>query len=180
MDEIILTYPNVVLYYHAPGHPCSGPALFKEIESGKYAYRLTVGQELEAIRYHGTNKDFFVRPKVLEIREDGLVITHFLQKEGDEPIFAPFRKSLPNAGEYEMRDMYIEPCGRLYEYNKLADVLAGTIITEEYLANGKLNKDRGRGIWHMDSGQRTPVGRDENLRNFIKAGQVELFGEATT
>jgi hypothetical protein len=180
MDEIILTYPNVVLYYHAPGHPCSGPALFKEIESGKYAYRLTVGQELEAIRYHGTNKDFFVRPKVLEIREDGLVITHFLQKEGDEPIFAPFRKSLPNAGEYEMRDMYIEPCGRLYEYNKLADVLAGTIATEDYFPNGKWNKDKGSGIWYMTGWRRTPVGKDDNLRNFVKVGQQAIFGEATT
>lgn len=177
MDEIILTYPNVVLYYHAPGHPCSGPALFKEIESGKYAYRLTVGQELEAIRYHGTNKDFFVRPKVLEIREDGLVVQHFLQKKGDEPIFVSFKKSLPNAGKYEMRDMYIEPCGELYEKNKLADVLAGAIATETWI-DGKWDKRIGEGVWYHHGGTRTLVGCDENLRNFVKTSeQISLFEE---
>lgn len=177
MDEIILTYPNVALYYHAPGHPCSGPALFKEIESGKYAYRLTVGQKLESIRYHDVNKDIFVHPTVLEIRENGLVVAYYspFTEKFEEEAFMPFKKSLPAAGVCEMRDMYIEPCGQLYEKNKLADVLAGTIATESYLGNGKWDKERGSGIWYMHGGRRTPVGRDENLRNFIKAGQQNLF-----
>ena len=87
----------------------------------------------------------------------------------------PFKKSLPAAGVCEMRDMYIVPCGELYEKNKLADVLAGTIATESWVG-GKLDKDYGEGIWHMHGGRRTMCSRwDENLRNFIKAGQQNLF-----
>ena len=66
----------------------------------------------------------------------------------------PFKKSLPAAGVCEMRDMYIVPCGELYEKNKLADVLAGTIATESYLGNGKWDKERGSGIWYMHGGRR--------------------------
>ena len=82
MDEIILSWPNVSLTYmeHRNGMSCF--AEFREIERSQYGYRLTVGQELHAIRYHGTNYDIFVSPVVVEIRQEGLVVAHLLQKEG--------------------------------------------------------------------------------------------------
>lgn len=175
MDKIILTYPNAVLYYHAPGKPLSGPSLFKEVEKGEYGYRLTVGQKLEGIRYHGTNYDYFVQPTVLEIKKDGLVIEHWKSaRKGVVQAFVSFKKLLPNGGGYEIRDMYIEPCGELYEKNNLVDVLAGTIAEESYFANGKWDEERGKGIWYQHGGRRTS-GRDDNLQNFIKMGQQSLF-----
>ena len=89
MDEIILSWPNVSLTYmeHRNGMSCF--AEFREIERSQYGYRLTVGQELHAIRYHGTNYDIFVSPVVVEIRQEGLVVAHLLQKEGAKPILCP-------------------------------------------------------------------------------------------
>ena len=73
MDEIILSWPNVSLTYmeHRNGMSCF--AEFREIERSQYGYRLTVGQELHAIRYHGTNYDIFVSPVVVEIRVERLL-----------------------------------------------------------------------------------------------------------
>lgn len=131
MDEIILSWPNVSLTYmeHRNGMSCF--AEFREIERSQYGYRLTVGQELHAIRYHGTNYDIFVSPVVVEIRQEGLVVAHLLQKEGAKPILCPWQKELPNGGVYKLRDLYIEPCEHLYEKNRLADVLAGNVREEE-------------------------------------------------
>jgi hypothetical protein len=179
MDEVVLTYPNVCLYYRAEGRPYGGPALFKEIEDGTYGYRLKVGQTLESIRYHGTNYDIYVKPTVLEIKKDGLTVAYHspFTELYSKKTFIPYKKLLPNGGKYEIRDMYIEPCGELYEKNKLADVLAGTIATETWI-DDKWDKRIGEGIWYHHGGTRTPVGRDENLRNFVKTSeQISLFEE---
>lgn len=108
MDEIILSWPNVSLTYmeHRNGMSCF--AEFREIERSQYGYRLTVGQELHAIRYHGTNYDIFVSPVVVEIRQEGLVVAHLLQKEGAKPILCPWQKERLNGGVYKLRDLYIE------------------------------------------------------------------------
>lgn len=137
MDEIILSWPNVSLTYmeHRNGMSCF--AEFREIERSQYGYRLTVGQELHAIRYHGTNYDIFVSPVVVEIRQEGLVVAHLLQKEGAKPILCPWQKELPNGGVYKLRDLYIEPCEHLYEKNRLADVLAGNVREEELRPPGR-------------------------------------------
>ena len=85
MDEIILSWPNVSLTYmeHRNGMSCF--AEFREIERSQYGYRLTVGQELHAIRYHGTNYDIFVSPVVVEIRQEGLVVAPRLPPQGAKP-----------------------------------------------------------------------------------------------
>ncbi len=175
MNEIIMTYPNVSLSYSVPTKSGICFECFNEIKEGKFGYRLTEGQTLESIRYHGSNYDHFVQPKIQEIRENGLVITHLLQKQGEAPVFVPFVKELPAAGKYAPRDMYIEPCGHLYEKNKLEDVLTGNVETEEYLQNGKIDKNKGYGIWYQHCRFRTPVGRNDNLKNFVRMGQQSLL-----
>lgn len=67
---------------------------FSEIEKGQYGYRLTVGQQLHSIRYRGTNYDIFVNPKVEDIREDGLLVTHLLQDRGQGAVLCPWQKEL--------------------------------------------------------------------------------------
>ena len=178
MDEIILSWPNVSLTYmeHRNGMSCF--AEFREIERSQYGYRLTVGQELHAIRYHGTNYDIFVSQVVVEIRQEGLVVAHLLQKEGAKPILCPWQKELPNGGVYKLRDLYIEPCEHLYEKNRLADVLAGNVREEELRPPGRreITGPPDHGIFWKHGGWRTTGDRisQENLHNFVKLGQQEL------
>lgn len=113
MEEIVLNWPNVSLFYMDRTGSWGCLREFREIEKGQYGYRLTVGQQLQTIRYRGTNYDIFVRPTVVEIRPDGLVVTHLLKKNGEGPVFCPYRKELPSGGVYAPRDLYIEPCEHL-------------------------------------------------------------------
>ena len=178
MDEIILSWPNISLYYMDRSGGWGGLREFREIEKGQYGYRLTVGQQLQAIRYRGTNYEIFVRPTVVEIRQDGLVVTHLLKKNGEGPVFCPYRKELPSGGVYAPRDLYIEPCEHLYEKNKLADILAGTVRDEDPRKPWERDDDkRRRGIFWQHGGWRTTGDRisQENLHNFVKLGQQELF-----
>lgn len=174
MDEIILSWPNVSLSYmdYRGGWP--GLREFSEIEKGQYGYRLTVGQQLHAIRYHGTNYDIFVSPRIVDIRPDGLVVTHALQRGAEKPIFCPWKKELPNGGVYKMRDLYIEPCEHLYEKNRLADVLAGNIREEDPRPLwDQADATHRRGIFWKHGGWRSTGDRisRENLGNFVKLGQ---------
>ena len=57
MDEIILSWPNVSLSYMDQRGGWPTLREFSEIEKGQYGHQLTVGQQLHAIRYHGTNYD---------------------------------------------------------------------------------------------------------------------------
>lgn len=177
MNETILLWPNVSLCYMDRTGSWGGYRVFPEIEKGKYGYRLTVGQKLHAIRYHGTNYDIFVEPRVVEIRPDGLVVTHLLQKQGEGPVFCPYKKELPAGGVYELRDLYIEPCEHLYEKNRLADVLAGTVREDHPRRPWEKDDERhDRGIFWQHGGWRTTGDRisQENLRNFVKMGQQEM------
>lgn len=178
MDEVILNWPNVSLCYMDRTGSWGGFREFREIEKGQYGYRLTVGQQLHAIRYHGTNYDIFVNPKVVEIRPDGLVVTHLMEKNGEGPVFCPYQKELPSGGVYATRDLYIEPCEHLYEKNKLADILAGTVRDEDPRKPWERDDyKRGRGIFWQHGGWRTTGDRisQENLHNFVKLGQQKLF-----
>lgn len=178
MEEIILTWPNISLCYMDRRGSWPGLREFSEIEKGEYGYRLTVGQQLHAIRYHGTNYDFFVRPKIVEIRPDGLVVTHALQRSDEMPILCPWKKELPNGGVYEIRDLYIEPCEHLYEKSKLADILAGTVRDEDPRKPWEDDNGRRRsGIFWQHGGWRSigdHISR-ENLGNFVKLGQQTFF-----
>lgn len=178
MNEVTLAWPNVSLCYMDRKGAWGGFQVFPEIEKGEYGYRLTVGQQLQAIRYHGTNYDIFVEPRVLEIRTDGLVVTHLLQKEGEDPVFCPYKKELPNGGVYAPRDLYIEPCEHLYEKNKLDDVLSGKARDEDPQKPGhKNNIILNKGIFWEHGGWRSTGDRisQENLKYFVKLGQQELF-----
>ena len=178
MEEIILAWPIISLCYMDRTGSCGGYRIFPEIEKGKYGYRLTVGQKLQAIRYHGTNYDIFVNPKVVEIRPDGLMVTHLLQKEGEGPVFCPYKKELPNGGVYAPRDLYIEPCEHLYEKNKLADVLSGNARDEDPRRPGRKDDiGKNRGIFWEHGGWRTTGDyiSQQNLKNFVKLGQQEIF-----
>lgn len=167
MDEILLKAPNVVLTYavHDRQGTCFG--YFPEIEKGEYGYLLTVGQKLTGIRYRGSNYDYFVCPEILEISPKGLLIANFLNK-GPDPVLCPWIKPLANAGKIEPRQMYIEPCGHLYEKNPLAKILSGDIEDCTYDRAGKII---AKGIWSQRGGGRTKVGRDDNLKNFVKIDQ---------
>lgn len=179
MDKIVLTWPNVSLTYmdHKNGMACY--QVFRELENGQYGYRLTVGQQMQSIRYHGTNYDIFVQPKVLEIRQEGLVVTHLLQEEGKEPILCPWQKELPNGGAYKLRDLYIVPCEHLYEKNRLADVLAGNVREEEPCMPARRDDVRrpDHGIFWRHGGRRTTGDyiSQANLHNFVKLGQQSIF-----
>lgn len=176
MNETILLWPNVSLCYMDRSGSWGCLREFREIEKGQYGYRLTVGQQLQAIRYRGTNYDIFVQPTVVEIRPDGLMVTHLLKKNGEGAVFCPYRKELPNGGVYAPRDLYIEPCEHLYEKNRLADVLAGNVREEEYRpGRGDVEKP-DYGIFWKHGGWRTTGDRisQENLRNFVKMGQLEM------
>lgn len=177
MDEIILSWPNVSLCYMDRSGSWGGLREFRELEKGQYSYRLTVGQQLQAIRYRGTNYDIFVQPTVVEIRPDGLVVTHLLQKNGEGLVFCPYRKELPSGGVYALRDLYIEPCEHLYEKNKLADILAGNVRDEDPRKPWEDGFRQRQGIFWKHGGWRTPGDHisQENLRNFVKMGQQELF-----
>lgn len=178
MNEIVLSWPNISLCYMDRSGTWGGFREFREIEKGQYGYRLEVGQQVHAIRYRGTNYDIFVQPTVLEIRPDGLVVSHLLQKNGEEPVFCPYRKELPCGGVYKMRDLYIEPCEHLYEKNRLADVLAGNVREKEYHPpEGGSVRKADYGIFWKRGGWRTPGDHisQENLQNFVKLGQQEIF-----
>lgn len=178
MEEITLTWPNLSLCYMDRRGSWPGLREFSEIEKGEYGYRLAVGQQLHAIRYHETNYDFFVSPKVVEIRPDGLVVTHALQRSGEGPILCPWKKELPSGGIYEMRDLYIEPCEHLYEKNRLADVLAGNVREEDLRRlDSPETISSGRGIFWKHGGWRSIGDRisRENLGNFVKLGQQTIF-----
>lgn len=171
IKEKLLTYPNVMLNYAAKSRTGTGFGEIQEIINRKYGYILKPGQILKTIRYHDVNYDIFVNPTVIEILKDGLIITHLLQTAEDTPIFVPFQKSLPAAGKYEAREMYVEPCECLYEKNKLSDVLSGNIETS-HMEGKKLVE----GIWYKHGGWRTKSNSsDNNLKNFVKLGQAELF-----
>ena len=115
---------------------------------------------------------------VVEIRQEGLVVAHLLQKEGAKPILCPWQKELPNGGVYKLRDLYIEPCEHLYEKNRLADVLAGNVREEELRPPGRreITGPPDHGIFWKHGGWRTTGDRisQENLHNFVKLGQQEL------
>ena len=172
-NSIILTYPNLDFSYKVQKLSMNCFETFKEIEKKEYGYRLTEGQKLVGIRYRGSNYDYFVHPTIKEIRKDGLMITHLLQEKEEAPIFVPFIKNLLGVGgRYKLREMYIEPCDKLYEKNKLKDVLEGNIETNDYCLRGQI--DTGEGIWYKNGGFRIQkVLGDENLKNFIKLGQLE-------
>ena len=129
MEEIVLNWPNVSLFYMDRTGSWGCLREFREIEKGQYGYRLTVGQQLQTIRYRGTNYDIFVRPTVVEIRPDGLVVTHLLR---DEDPRKPWERD---------------------------------------------DDKRRRGIFWQHGGWRTTGDRisQENLHNFVKLGQQELF-----
>ena len=177
MNETILSWPNISLCYMDRSGSWGGFREFREIEKGQYGYRLEVGQQLKAIRYRGTNYDIFVCPTVVEIRSDGLLVSHLCQERDRGLILCPWRKELPSGGVYKMRDLYIEPCEHLYEKNRLADVLAGNVREEEYRPGGGGVRKADYGIFWKHGGWRTPGDRisQENLRNFIKLGQQEIF-----
>lgn len=151
---------------------------FSEIEKGQYGYRLTVGQQLHSIRYRGTNYDIFVNPKVEDIREDGLLVTHLLQDRGQGAVLCPWQKELPSGGIYEMRDLYVVPCEPLYEKHRLADVLTGNIREEDpHLSELQDDTAPKRGIFWKHGGWRSSGDRisQENLKNFVKMGQQVIF-----
>ncbi len=166
MDSIILRMPNIALYYHDKKDFCLRQVPGLE----KYGYRLTVGQELKVIRYHGSNAEMFIAPIIRETTEEGLHITHMLGKDREEIVFVPFKKLLPNNQIYEMRDMYIEPCEQLYDRNNMEDILSGNIEQSHIYCEVEYE-----GIWHWHGGRRMKDKRsDENLRNFVKLGQITL------
>ena len=176
MEEMILAYPNVMLLYadrFARGGTCFG--CLKEIEKGEYGYRLAEGQTLSAIRYHGSNKEHYVSPRVLLIASNGIWIRHLMLRYWQAPVFVPWKKSLPNGGIYEMRNMYIEPCEHLFDKYKMADLLAEQVDRVSYLPNGTTDKGRGEGIWYQHGGWRCSSHLDDNLNNFTKMGQQEVL-----
>ena len=140
---------------------------FAPINTSKYAYKLEPNQKLRVIRFDGSNAEMYVHPTVLEVSNDGILITHLLSKQ---PTFVPWVKSLPNAGIFENRDMFIVPCEYLYEKNKMEDILTGNIETFKIL-NDKVIEC---GIWHNNS-KRCNSSFEKNLENFVPIGQISLF-----
>lgn len=195
METIELKYPNVTLRYvdhkNGPVHK-----EFPEIAKGAYAYRLSVGDKIPAIRYRDTNYDFFHGVTVVEIREDGLVITaennyvevkewnkentayRLCKRREQAPFFVPFKKWLPDADWYMERDMYIEPCESLYERNRLSDILSGKARTEGVYDRSPFIECRGEGLFYKFGGGRTKGVYGDNLKNFVlseKEVQLTLF-----
>lgn len=195
MKEIYLKYPNISISYRMDGAVGSCFTEFKEIAKGEYEYKLSVSDKVKCIRYRDTNYDCFFGVTIVDILEDGLMITasgggpaeelkvwnkehtayriETVRAPGDIPFFVPFKKWLPAAFEYRERDMYIEPCEYLYEKNRFADVLARRIDN-----GGKIEGEPEHlthGIWYMHGGRRVVCKQSEhNLKNFKKVGQMEL------
>lgn len=150
--------PKVTLKYAAKTRSGTGFGEVKEVLNGEYGYRLATGQRLECIRYSGSNAEMYVFPKVLRIHEGGLTISEFYT---NDEIFIPFKKSLPSAGIFEERDMCIEPCGWLYYgYEKMDDILNSNPDWDE--------------IWYRHGGWSTNSGKWDNLKNFVKMGQLSF------
>lgn len=195
MDSIELKYPNLTVRYvdhkNGPVHK-----EFTEIAQGAYAYRLSVGDKIPAIRYRDTNYDTFYGITIIEIREDGLVITaenhyievkvwnregtayQFVKRQDKDPFFVPFKKWLPNAGWYKECNLYIEPCESFYERNKFADILSGKVRTEGVYDGSPFVDCRGEGIFYRFGGGRTKGVYGDNLKNFVsseKEIQISLF-----
>lgn len=174
LPEILLPHPHVSLYYRARVRSDSYLCCFKEIESREYVYRLTPGQKLRTIRFHGSNMEMYVSPIIVKIFSDGLLINHLLQTDNQVPVFVPYQKVLAAGGVEEWRDMYIEPCDELFEKNDLSRVLTGDVETESSLQNGALNKLCGSGIWYHNGGRSEYSYLAENLKNFVKLGQIAI------
>lgn len=170
---MIITGEKLRLYYH--GYYKSNGYLInlKEIENEQYGYNLIPGQKLFAIRYEKTNLECYFRCKVLNINDEGLLISTaypetnvFLPWEKDFPVPA-YSKTLTKC------NLYIEPCECLFEKNKLVDILKGNIDKEDYNSN-KYSVNLGRGIWYKHGGWRTISEYEENLNHFVKLGQLAL------
>lgn len=144
-----------------------------EIEESEYGYNLEPNQELYALRYdahHKTELHFDV--KVEKVDEFGMYISGY--RYGST--FVPWEKEfLNNKGVLETSKLFIEPCGVLFEKNKLVDILNNN-IARETIRHNKRDSYIGEGIWRYHGGRRGTSKYENNLKNFIKLGQLDLFG----
>lgn len=164
---------NLRLCYWSETRTGSGPANLIEIEKEEYGYELNLGQEVYAVRYENTNRECYFHCKVLEVNDDGILILPYVPKEIE--VFVPWVKEFNMInGSIEKCNLYIEPCERLFEKNKLIDILAGD-IEDETIKDNKIVEKLGRGIWHEHGGWRISSSFEKNLKYFAKDGQQELL-----
>lgn len=191
IKEVILTWPKVELLYHAVDR--TGPyfGTIPEVEKGQYGYRLAVGQTLTHIGYAGGNTGHIGPYKnnatVEEIQKDGIVIS--FRRRTNEPELKPYKCYLSflfedtiwhdGRKEHIKCRLVITPCLKLYEKNKLSDILAGNIEAQDSgpYRPKRDNEPPNTGIWYKHGGWRAVGDKhtNENLKNFIKLGQSSLF-----
>jgi len=163
---MLITNNHFRLYYwkSADKKSMGGPA---EINTNDYYYDLQSGQKLHAIRFYGSNKEMYFNISVVDVSDEGINILADIKFE-KQIIFVPWVKSLPNAGIYEDRIMFIEPCEYLFENNSMSDILSENIATETYKESGELLKADGRGIWNHGKSVRKSYSRfANNLNRFV-------------
>ncbi len=171
---MFVTGKNLRLYYWQNKNSGGCIVNIPEIEKEEYGYEVQPGQTLFAIRYDKTNLESYFRCKVLDVNDEGILISSFIPER--TKILVPWIKEFPvpaSSSKKVMCDLYIEPCEHLFEKNRLVDILKGNIKSETY-RNNRLIAEDGKGIWYKHGGWRSVSMHEENLKWFSKNGQLEL------
>lgn len=159
---MIICGEQLALYWRNPKRGiCGCFEIFKEIEKGEYVYNLEPSQTVYAIRYNGTNLECYFDCKILEVSEQGVMITSWSTK--NENKFLPWNKDFhcpAYSKDLTSCSLKIEPCDELFEKNTLSDILSGQIVRED--------ARNGKGIWYQHGGWRSSSSYEINLKNFVK------------
>lgn len=172
---MIITGEKLRLYYYQCSRSGGCLVNLPEIEKELYGYELTPGQIIYAIRYSSTNEECYYRSKILAIKDEGLLILEYWTKK---EMLLPFNKkfNIPKSSKnLKECELYLEPCEHLFEKNNLIDILNGNIDKEDYKNAGKYPTSLTTGIWYKHGGWRTYSDFEDNLKHFIKLGQISLM-----
>ncbi|MGE4282304.1 MAG: hypothetical protein AB7G87_01145 [Clostridia bacterium] len=173
---MIISGNNLRLCYWKRTKSGSGYVNLPEIETGVYGYDLQSGQKIFRLAYDNTNLERYFDCLIHDVNEQGVLISHFLSKD-EKRTFVPWAKEFPCPapnGPVVKCELYIEPCEYLYELNLMRDILSYKIPYDS-LCDGKLDKDKGHGIWYKHGGWRTLSKYEENLDRFFRFGQMEII-----
>jgi len=153
---MVIKYPNLVVYHMVEAKKGLDYMIIdKSVEQGEIAYKLEVGQYLYFIQYdllEQLNKTLRYYVEVIDVNKHGIsVIDRFINF--GEKIYLPWVKEF----EGKKSNLVIGPCGTM---------------------NNKPNKP----IYQLENSYTLwkNTGDDnhgENLKNFIKSGQLNLFEE---
>jgi len=146
--SLIITHKNLkVLYWDKVVQT------YKHLENKSLGYNLVIGQRLQAIRYDNSNKILDFDVIVRKIDDEGIVIS-----KNEKLSLFPWTMSIKNwKGEPELNTLEIEPICHLKE---LIDICNAELSDEQIY-----NTTSGYSIYH------------ENIKNFIRLGQLELVVE---